>query len=1031
MVKVGENTQNYEEPLLPVGTRATQNFGFGNLDPRTKYLIITPEAFRDALEPLAAWKHQKGVFTSIALLDGPEGINATYSGPDLPARIHAFLREFYEYADDLKWLLLVGDSEIIPPRLILTTNVTGGSFQYLYDNTYADYYYSALDTTWDNNSNLIYGETGEEDWVPELFVGRLPVNNISEVNTVVNKILVYEKNPPYGDWLSKTIQCGALMDRPNVLDNLLTFEDEGYNWYKDNAYEVILKVRQFLPSGMTNNTFLDYDRIQGGEFSRANDTLNESNVLESFNLGASTVNFVSKGDDDGVRHYNGNGFGKIEYASEHFFNYNTLKKVSNGYRLPLVYTSSCTSANFTETDDSNLEGLITSPLGGAIGFIGATIETYRLEFIENNTSYGNWWLNEQFWRKFFSGEGRFRPGEILYKLKQDYYLHYTTNKSNPHADQDYQPLYRTNFFSYNLLGDPEVPIYTDVPIHLKVEHPQKILPIHRNHSFTIKVFDQLTNQPVNDADVCLMGNDIYLTARTDDQGLAKLDLKVNKDKTLKLTVTAHNHYYYEGSIKVEARQDLLVRNEDIKFEENPIPPGTTANISFEIHNNGSSELSNIKVNCYYDQISNDHLVIENLIIDTFPISGIKTFSFNWTPPLGSHLIIVVVDVDDQILEFNESNNIAENMLIENKPPIISNLPDKVIYEDTPLLDALDLKFYTWDFDTPPQLLQFSITNISNPEFNITIKNQIASFYPPANWHGNVSVVVSVFDGTTMDTDDFTIIVRSVNDPPIINDTIEWVINSDNITVSPGYISVLEDDLVNFTVLADDPFDNDTDLTFSAETDLFKINSITGDVLFKPDNSMVGTYEINFSVSDGAEANGLDHRLVTFEILNVNDPPELVFLGTHYLTVGKLFEFQVEGTDIDQNDTLQFRDNTEFFEIDPETGFVSYKPKKTHIGTHNIKITVTDGVDSDSKNLTLIIKSAPEGPVDPNYVLICPFILVILLLLLFTQEYLKNRKAKADKNGKNKRSPEEATAKANGGANKRMPERKSLEKGKHR
>ncbi|MCK5560624.1 MAG: hypothetical protein KAJ51_08530, partial [Thermoplasmata archaeon] len=411
----------FDASVLQSTSRAGDNNNFSNLDPRTQYLIITPQNFTEALKPLATWKHQKGVFTGIMPLDGPSGINSTYTGPDLPARIHTFLREFYVYAPTLKWLLLVGDSEIIPPRLILTNNITGSTIEYLSNNTFSDYYYSALDSNWDNNSNLVYGESGEEDWVPELAVGRLPVNNIDEVFDVVNKILYYEKNPLHGDWFSRTIQCGALMDRPNIIDNLATPQDEGYNSYKDNAYEVILKVRKLLPEWMQNYTFLDYDRMDGGEYTKSNDTLNESNVLAPFNLGASTVNFVSKGDDDGVRHYNGSGSGKIEYVSKHFFNYNTLRKVSNGYRLPLVYTSSCTSANFTETDDSNLEGLITNPIGGAIGFIGATTDTYRLEFYINDSSYGNWWLNEEFWRKFYTGEGDYRPGQILYQLKEDYY----------------------------------------------------------------------------------------------------------------------------------------------------------------------------------------------------------------------------------------------------------------------------------------------------------------------------------------------------------------------------------------------------------------------------------------------------------------------------------------------------------------------------------------------------------------------------------------------------------------------------------
>jgi hypothetical protein len=1011
-------TQNYVQssilessiytPSPQSTTRAGDNNNFSNLDPRTQYLIITPQNFIEALKPLATWKHQKGVFTGFMPLDGPSGINSTYAGVDLPAKIHAFLRDFYVYAPTLKWLLLVGDSEIIPPRLILTNNITGSTIEYLSNHTYSDYYYSALDTNWDNNSNLIYGESGEEDWVPELAVGRLPVNNIDEVFDVVNKILYYEKNPPHGDWFSRTIQCGALMDRPNIIDNLATPQDEGYNSYKDNAYEVLLKVRKLFPEWMENYTFLDYEKMEGGEYTKANDTLNESNVLAPFNLGASTVNFVSKGDDDGVRHYNGNGLGKIEYNSKHFFDYNTLRKVSNGYRLPLVYTSSCTSANFTETDDSNLEGLITNPIGGAIGFIGATIDTYRLEFFINDSSYGNWWLNEEFWRKFYTGEGDFRPGQILYQLKEDYYKLFTNtdndSEDNPHPEIEYIPLFRTNFFSYNLLGDPEVPIYTNTPTQLRVEHPQKILPINRNHSFTIKVFDMPTNQPIINADVCILGNGIYLTARTDSQGIARFELLIEEEETLTVTVTAHNHYYYEGKITIEARQDVLIKQENINFDRNPIPPDVTSNITIEVINNGSMGLSNIKVNCYYDEIKPEKIIIQDLIIESLPIKGSKVFNFNWTPPLGSHFVIVFVDADNDIFESNESNNIAENLLIENIPPIISSLPDKIMDEDTQIQDVLDLIIYSWDFDTPAHELEYFILNLSYTDFNITINGSMVSLYPPSNWYGTVQVMVGVTDGTSVDTDDFSIHVQPVNDPPIINDTTDWIIPSENITVAPGKITVLEDSVVQVIVVGDDPIDNNKNLTFSAQTDLFEINLTSGEIYFVPDNSMVGIYEINFSVNDGHEDNGSAWRFVTFEIINVNDPPEISFINKQYLTVGELFELIIEANDLDTNDTLHFRENTNLFNIDNATGQISFKPKETDIGTHKVKITVTDGDDSDSETLTLIIKSAPEKPVDPNYVLICPAILIILLVFLFAQEYLKNRKNKKN-GGKKERNQE--------------------------
>jgi hypothetical protein len=155
-----------------------------------------------------------------------------------------------------------------------------------------------------------------------------------------------------------------------------------------------------------------------------------------------------------------------------------------------------------------------------------------------NSSFGNWWLDREFWARMYSGEGRYRPGEILYELKADYFVHYMNETANPHSDLQYQPLYRTNFFAYNLLGDPEVSIYTDMARKLKVQHPQKILPVYRNHSMTIKVLDDMTDLPVYDADVCIYGKDTYMVARTDENGIATFNVQIQNISELNITVTS-------------------------------------------------------------------------------------------------------------------------------------------------------------------------------------------------------------------------------------------------------------------------------------------------------------------------------------------------------------------------------------------------------------------------------------------------------------------------------------------------------------
>ena len=48
----------------------------------------------------------------------------------------------------------------------------------------------------------------QEDILPEMLIGRLPVNSVGELNTVISKIINYETNPPPGNW-RKTITTAA------------------------------------------------------------------------------------------------------------------------------------------------------------------------------------------------------------------------------------------------------------------------------------------------------------------------------------------------------------------------------------------------------------------------------------------------------------------------------------------------------------------------------------------------------------------------------------------------------------------------------------------------------------------------------------------------------------------------------------------------------------------------------------------------------------------------------------------------------
>ncbi len=99
----------------------------------------------------------------------------------------------------------------------------------------------------------------------------------------------------------------------------------------------------------------------------------------------------------------------------------------------------------------------------------------------------------------------------------------------------------------NLLGDPALSIWTEVPATFTVTHPNTI-PVG-TRSISVQVVDSVTQTPVNDAVVVLWkGNfdnpDVYTRSLTDDSGRVTVPVSVDSHGTMRLAVTKHNHKPY-------------------------------------------------------------------------------------------------------------------------------------------------------------------------------------------------------------------------------------------------------------------------------------------------------------------------------------------------------------------------------------------------------------------------------------------------------------------------------------------------------
>ena len=167
-------------------------------------------------------------------------------------------------------------------------------------------------------------------------------------------------------------------------------------------------------------------------------------------------------------------------------------------------------------------------------------------------------------------------------------------------------------------------------------------------------------------------------------------------------------------------------------------------------------------------------------------------------------------------------------------------------------------------------------------------------------------------------------------------------------ISTAITTTKEGQLYTYNVGATDA-DNDK-LWYSDNSLLFNINSLTGEISFTPTKSDVGVHAITISVSDSLES---AVQTYTLTIEGVNNAPVLESIGALTAKEDKLFEKIITAKDA-ENDKLTFSDNTGLFDINPSTGKISFTPTAENIGAHAVKISVSDGKETNSETITFTI-----------------------------------------------------------------------------
>jgi hypothetical protein len=279
---------------------------------RADIVMISHRGFVQSLLPLKSFRESQG--WSVAVVD----VEDVYDEFGFGEKGHRALREFLRrtrssWQVSPRFVLLVGDASLDPRNYLRR-----GDF---------DFVPTAPIST-------VVLETGSDDWfadfdedgVPEMAVGRLPVRTAREAAGVVAKLIAYERSGGSTAWAKRVL--------------VVTDNNDSTDFETASA-----QLQALLP------TDLSVDEIS---LNRMDAEIAREALLRSFLQGQLVINYI--------------GHGSFEvWAAEQLLKTGDAQLLRNGARLPFVVSMTCLTGFFNDVyTESIAEALLKTDTGGAV-----------------------------------------------------------------------------------------------------------------------------------------------------------------------------------------------------------------------------------------------------------------------------------------------------------------------------------------------------------------------------------------------------------------------------------------------------------------------------------------------------------------------------------------------------------------------------------------------------------------------------------------------------------------------------------------
>ena len=319
---------------------------------RVDYLIISPNEFIPALQPLVDWRTLQGL--NVKVVDLQEVFDQFSFGIPHPIGIKNFIRtSFQTWEIAPTYVLVVGDG-----HWDLKNNLTERKNFFPPNFVWVDPTQGEIDSL----SDLV--ALVGNDPIPDALIGRFPVNTVEELNAIITKTIAFEQSN--GDWL-----------------NSLTFVADNY-YLSDGCFDedpltsCVVEDNGNFPQMMDD--FLDRGNYEFFDVKKL--------YLDSYRCTASNSAMCDQFTSDLVKSINHtpsqiitySGHGAINgWANEKIYNVEDLPKLTNQDQFPIFFSLDCIDGfwyypqDISENDTRSLaEELVRSPNSGASAVYSAT-----------------------------------------------------------------------------------------------------------------------------------------------------------------------------------------------------------------------------------------------------------------------------------------------------------------------------------------------------------------------------------------------------------------------------------------------------------------------------------------------------------------------------------------------------------------------------------------------------------------------------------------------------------------------------------